>query len=363
MRLALVYLDKGGGICLCAYELARALAGKVDLTCYLASQNPMIDQFEALPCRVKVFPMRRGFKSLLISAIRRRVTCGVVEALVEDQPDIILDAGSQLWIEVIERQLNHRFPIAEMLHDVIPHPGRRYMMYAAYHRLYPSIADAMVSLSEFGGRQIESRYPGKLRIVSRHGVILDGENASSDAMASNRHRLLFFGQITPYKGLDVLVEAFALAKQADPTLELDIVGRGKISEPLMDRIKRLGIGLRNEYISDELARQIILQHGVMVLPYTSATQSGVAAVALANGMPGIATNVGALPEQIVHNVSGLVVPPNDPKALSEAILSISGSYERARAFSEGAVKLAREVYSWDIIADQLLADLKSILKQ
>lgn len=361
MRIAFVYLDKGGGIGQCSYQLAKVLAQHADITCYLAAQNTLLADFQSLPCPVKVFPLQRGWKSLLRSMMTRSERSGVAEAIKADAPDIILDAGSQLWIQLIERLLQRQFPVVEVIHDVNPHPGLRYPMYALHSVLYPSLADAVVSMSEYSHHQMVRKYPGKVHIRSRHGIIHGRQEIDPDAVAAKRESMLFFGQITAYKGIDVLVDAFKIAKQQNPDLELDIVGRGQIKPALLQQIKHQGIGLTNRYVSDEEVKSIISEHGIMVMPYASATQSGVAAVALANGLPGVATNVGALPEQIMDGRNGIVVPPRDPRALADAMVSISSDYGLARSMSEQALAIGREEYSWESIGTRLLSDLEAFL--
>ena len=95
----------------------------------------------------------------------------------------------------------------------------------------------------------------------------------------------------------------------------------------------------------------------MVLPYTSATQSAVAALALANGMPCIATSVGALPEQVIDGSNGFIVPPGDPEALARAMVTISGDAATAHRMAQESLRIGRELYSWNVIGQALLDDL------
>ncbi|MCX8052310.1 MAG: glycosyltransferase, partial [Armatimonadetes bacterium] len=114
----------------------------------------------------------------------------------------------------------------------------------------------------------------------------------------------------------------------------------------------------NRYVQDSEVKNAIATHGVMVLPYTSATQSGVAAIALGNGLPCIATRVGALPEQVIDGRNGIVVPPCNADALAEAMLKIAADEELARRMADEAVRIGREEYSWQVISRRLLNDLQ-----
>jgi len=91
----------------------------------------------------------------------------------------------------------------------------------------------------------------------------------------------------------------------------------------------------------------------VVLPYRSATQSGVTHVAFALGVPVITTDVGGLPETVKSGVTGLVVPPENPEALAYTILSFfeQGMAPRLRA----GVEAVRVAHSWKALADQVFA--------
>lgn len=360
MRLGVMFLDKANGISHCTYHLVEVLCREVEVICYLAEQNTMVSEFERLPCRVRAFAMKRGYASLLAAMLTGREQSGIAEAILEDSPDVILDTGSWWWRGVVERQLRRRIPTAEMVHDVTPHPGLMGTLESVHHVLYPSVADAVISLSEHAHREIVRKYPAKTHIRSRLGTLLPGAAVDHSAVASRRHRLLHFGRIEPYKGIDLLVDAFGIAKGRSPDLKLSIVGQGKIDADVLRRIAELGIDLRNEYVSDDEVSRIVAEHGVMVLPYTSATQSGVAAVAWANGLPCIATRVGALPEQVRHGINGIIVEPGDPAALAEAMVELSGDERMARRMSEAATALGREEFDWNMIARELLADLQAL---
>jgi glycosyltransferase involved in cell wall biosynthesis len=361
MRIAILSLDKGGGTAHCAYGFAKSMAGKVEVTCFLAAQNEMLDEFQALPCRVRAFPMKRGAKSLLRSILSGRESSGIVAAIRSDSPDIILDAGSGVWGGVVIKQLGGRIPVAQIVHDVFPHPDLRSVIDAIPGLMYGPIADVFIGLSDFSYRQLARKYPNKERIRATLGIILAAGDVSTQFVADRRHKQLFFGRIHPYKGVEILVDAFPLARELDPKIELTIVGRGPIGTTLRRRISRLGIRLDNRYVSDDEIRQIVSAHGVMVLPYSSATQSAVAAIALANGMPCVATTVGALPEQVIDGRNGLLVPPRNPQALARAMAAISTNAETARRMAAESLRIGRELYSWSAIGERLLDDLARFL--
>jgi glycosyltransferase involved in cell wall biosynthesis len=186
---------------------------------------------------------------------------------------------------------------------------------------------------------------------------LASDRVDVEGVAARRCNFLFLGRIHRYKGVDVLLEAFSIASKRDPTLRLTIAGAGRIGSSAWGQIERLGVRVINQYLRDDEIREIVSSHGVMVLPYTSATQSGVAAIALGNGLPCIATDVGALPEQIVQGRNGIIVPSRDAKALAAAMREIASDSGAARLMAAESVRLARNQFAWEKIGGKLVADL------
>ncbi len=139
-----------------------------------------------------------------------------------------------------------------------------------------------------------------------------------------RLELLFFGLIRPYKGLDVLIKA--LAKLHDEEVYLTVAGEawGELAV-LQQNIAVSGapnVELHLEYIPDAEAANYFARADVVVLPYRSATGSGVLTVAYHYGKPVLATRVGGLPDSVVDGKTGWLVEPESADALAEAIAHI-----------------------------------------
>jgi glycosyltransferase involved in cell wall biosynthesis len=160
--------------------------------------------------------------------------------------------------------------------------------------------------------------------------------------------VLFFGLIRPYKGLGILIEAFARsASQLGATLL--IVGEFyEKKEPHVMRIRQLGIEDRvrivDRYVPNEEVEKYFVACDLVVLPYLSATQSGITQIAFAFDKPVVVTRVGGLPDVVDDGVTGYVVQPNDPQSLADAMirfftLDVGGRMAQA-------VSGARERFSW-----------------
>lgn len=160
--------------------------------------------------------------------------------------------------------------------------------------------------------------------------------------------LLFFGFVRPYKGLDVLLEALPLVLAQQP-VHLLVAGEfWQGTTVYAEQIERWGlrphVTLLNRYLPDEELIAYIKRAAVAILPYRTATQSAVIQVALGHGCPVITTDVGGLAEAVQNGVTGLVVPPENPALLAEAILRYFneqlGSHFRAN------IQQQQDRFSW-----------------
>jgi glycosyltransferase involved in cell wall biosynthesis len=161
---------------------------------------------------------------------------------------------------------------------------------------------------------------------------------SADAVAAERARqggelrLLCFGAVRPYKGVDLAREALArLARQVDARLV--VAGRfWNGTETYQQTARRLGVAgrveLRDAYVPNDEAGLLFAACDLVVLPYRAASQSGVAQLAYAYGKPVVATRVGGLPAAVTNGVDGLLCAPHDPEALAGAIRRAADGRER-----------------------------------
>jgi glycosyltransferase involved in cell wall biosynthesis len=147
--------------------------------------------------------------------------------------------------------------------------------------------------------------------------------AAERARQGGELRLLCFGAVRPYKGVDLALEALArLARQVDARLV--VAGRfWNGPGPYREAARRLGVAnrveLRDAYVPNDEAALLFAACDLVVLPYRSASQSGVAQLAYAYGKPVVATRVGGLPAAVTDGVDGVLCAPDDPDGLAAAI--------------------------------------------
>jgi len=168
--------------------------------------------------------------------------------------------------------------------------------------------------------------------------------------------LLFFGFVREYKGLMYLIKAIPAVLEKLPEIKLMVVGDFFTEKKkYVDEVENLGIQnsvlIFDDYVPDKEVGKFFFASDLVVLPYVSATQSGIVQIAYGFEKPVIATSVGGLPEVIDDNRTGFLVPPTDSDSLSASIIKFFEE-NKAEIFQKEIAKDQKK-YSWEIFADTI----------
>ncbi|KAA3658321.1 MAG: glycosyltransferase [Chloroflexi bacterium] len=231
----------------------------------------------------------------------------------------------------IKRQ-SEQTQLVFICHNVLPHEqGGQFSQWLLPQTIKLAIgaADRFIVHSESDGKTLQSIMPNvNFSVTPLPTYEAVGQQTNVDIpveLPEERPLLLFCGFVRPYKGLDILIDALpqVLAKRPLYLLVAGEFWQGGETQ-YQQQIKSLGIEdsvtILNKYIPDELLAALLHRANVVVLPYRSATQSAIIQVAFGHQRPVITTDVGGLAEAVRHGITGLVVPPEDPTALANAIL-------------------------------------------
>ncbi|MGH2966492.1 MAG: glycosyltransferase family 4 protein [Solirubrobacterales bacterium] len=228
--------------------------------------------------------------------------------------------------------------------------------------------DAVVTLSEHGARRLRDQAgfdERRVRVIP-HGALdyltrLPDEAPLPEELAAVESPVvLCFGLIRPYKGVDVLLDAFRSIDGA----ELWIVGR-----PLgisLDGLRKLVAPARGRvrfvprFVPDRELPAYFRRADMVVLPHRDAEQSGVLFAALAFGKAIVMSDVGGFAEVAAHG-AGQLVPPGDPAALASAIEDLLADPAARERLAESARDAAAGPYSWGAVAEQTLALYRELL--
>jgi glycosyltransferase involved in cell wall biosynthesis len=224
--------------------------------------------------------------------------------------------------------------IIAVVHNVLPHEHRRFDKPAMRALLNHVDAIVVHSKEEAALAASLSNTPLEVAALPLHLPHAGTELAVSDAEAPVHNRLLFFGMVRHYKGLDLLIRALAKTK---PDVCLTVAGEiwdGR--EELGQLISDLGLGsrvtLRDGYVPADEVQSVFATADALVLPYRSGTASQNALIAHQFGVPVIATRAGAIADAVVDGVNGLLCTPEDVADLARAINTLyePGVLERLR---------------------------------
>jgi len=223
---------------------------------------------------------------------------------------------------------NKHTKIISLVHNMIPHEKHFYDKPLSKFFVKPT--DAFLALSQSVKEDIQ-QFSQKPCAVSPHpmydvfGNAISREEALQNMNLSTDFRyLLYFGLIRHYKGLDLLLEAFADERLKKFPAKLIVAGEFyEDSKPYFDIIEKHNLHdriiLKTEFVPDNEVANYFCCADLITLPYRDATQSGVTQIAYYFEKPMLVTNVGGLSELVPNGKSGYVVTPN-PQAIADTLV-------------------------------------------
>ncbi|MBR1792057.1 MAG: glycosyltransferase [Bacteroidales bacterium] len=283
------------------------------------------------------------------------------------KPDVLL---TKYWLPfmapclgTIERivRRNGKTHVVAILDNVIPHEHR--IGDRLFSRYFVKSTACFVAMSRSVLSDLETFTTSKPRLFCPHplydhyGDIRPASEAKQAlGLAPDMRYVLFFGFIRSYKGLDLLLRAFAESQVAELN-DVRLLVAGEFygeAQPYLDIIASLGLEnrviLRTEFIPDSRVRDYFCASDLVAQPYKSATQSGVTQIAYHFERPMLVTRVGGLPEMVPEGRVGYVVAP-EVKTIAEAIADFF-THDRFASMAEG-VREEKKKYSWRSMTDAI----------
>ena len=286
-----------------------------------------------------------------------------IKAIREWEPDLLI---MRYWMSFfapsqgfVGRHMPKKTKVISILDNVVPHERRFFD--TPFTKYFLEANSGFVVLSSSVGKDLLKLKPNAHYTTIPHplynhfGKKINRTLAESKlGLDPNKKNLLFFGLIREYKGLDILIDAFSAL---DKSYQLIIAGepygsfdmyQNKINNsPAKDRIK-----LFTRYISDNEVPLFFSAADVTVLPYRTATQSGISAISFHFNIPLITTNVGGLNEAIGQSGTGIVVD----KAQSDYIeTGIKQFFEKSNSnYYTNNIEREKEELSWKRFSEKLI---------
>ncbi len=227
-------------------------------------------------------------------------------------------------------------------------------------QLYPALlahAAALTATSHYLAAVAESylRVPRPIQVVP-FGV--DVSTFYPAPAAADPFLIGTLRHLEPNYGIDLLLAAVPSLLPQEPRLKVAIGGAGSLARPLQHQAQHLGVAGAIDWrgrIPHGDVPAFLRSLSMFVMP-SRAESFGVAALeAQACGLPVVATNVGGLPEVVRAGETGILVPPNDPPALAEGVLTLLSDPQRQAAMGAAGAAWVRERYDWRSSVAQMLA--------
>lgn len=293
-----------------------------------------------------------------------------VKAIEKWKPQIILIDYWMSWfapsLGFVARRLKSKFTLISILHNVIPHephvwdkPLTKYFL-SGFHGhvvLSEEVKKDLLKLNP-KAKYTELFHP----IYTHFGAKQDKTEAEKKLGISNgKKNILFFGMIRDYKGLDILIKAF---DGLDDSYQLIIAGEPYGSFEKYSKLIDTSRGKDRiytflKYIKDSEVSDFFSVADVTVLPYKSATQSGINAVSCHFEVPMIVTGVGSLKENVGDVGTGLVAASVTPEAIREEITKYFGD-DKIKQQCYVCIRGEKERLSWFNFAKKIEDFAKTI---
>lgn len=294
---------------------------------------------------------------------------GIVRPIREHQPELVILPWSVFyWAPfyfVFLQGLRHvsRKAVVFLCHNVVEHEASWFKSSVSKKTL--SLGDRFIVHSLWDKANL-LHWLGEERshhiFVSPHPLyqhlgrkFLPKTEARRELGLSSERVLLFFGFVREYKGLRYLLESMPQILAYSQT---HLIVAGEVwgdRRPYLYLVRKLGLQQHvtfvSQYIPNEKVEYYFAAADLLVVPYVSATQSGVVQLAFGFAKPVVVGKVGGLTEVVEHMKTGYLVPPRNSNAIAEAVLDF---YEnrREQAMIENIVQ-SRWRFSWDTMADTI----------
>lgn len=363
MKLVVMHMGRKGAGPTYSWQMACALYKQgikivLILSSYVENKKYYIDHNPGFD--IYFINTYSGKFSYLISVLLPKNIIRLAKIIKKENPDYIYIPMGDMWNPFV-LPLISKYKIIYTIHDVNPHEGEKSVYKVIIHKISPKYKQRFIVLSEKSKKiLLEKGIPSSDIEVIPHAAFTVYGTASSRRTQENRSfKILFFGRIIKYKGLEVLLNALKDIPN-DLDISLRIAGSGDLT-PYQDLLKynERKIELFHQWISDEDVAKYFKDVDVVVLPYTDASQSGVIPLAYAFSNPVIVTDVGSLAEQVVDGITGFVINPNDAKSLAHKIIWMYENRSITNRMGKEAYSYMIEHLTWEASANKLINFINS----
>lgn len=359
-KITLLYLGSSGAGPVYSLEMAKALveSGRCELQIIISKEIKNIDswynyfQDHQLKNFITIDTYKHSSLSVLFSFFNIIKIKALIDIISKFKPDYLYLPFGLMWAPIIFPIIYKKIRIIDTLHDPHPHDISKNLFIKMFNKLidysFRYVTDIII-LNNRDFDYVKKKYKKNVFVIPHASFhYYFKQNSIIPKLEKNlNYTIGFLGRIEPYKGLDLLVEAFDNIHIHQ--LKLIIAGNGVLPAELKKKIEANdNIILINRYIEDNEFSEILDSIDIVVLPYKRASQSGVVPMAFAAAKMVIVTDVGALKEQVPID-TGIVVHA-DCKSIAYAIQSLYKNPNQILQYGNNAKKYADSILTWQYSA-------------
>lgn len=366
-RVVVITLPPPAGIAYYGALLANALSVHAHVRAIICEE---MRSFPFAPS-LDVVVMR---KEKIFGAPHPRSYRRVLKAVEEFAPDLVHDtAGNAFkWTFGLWPLLARRWPLVITEHDPRPHIGMNgFFAQLTRRAAWRSAAHFIVHGKSCRQAMLDAGIAPQKISINRHGSFATYNQNRHPEIAEEAHTVLFFGELRPNKGVHRLAAIAHMVHEALPQARFLVAGkRTKLPQRAeREKVQRTIVALKtannfevhDRYIPDDEVERLLRRSAVVILPYEEASQSGVIPLAYAFRKPVVAYEVGDLGESVIHNHTGVLVPPSNEAAFARALVRLLRHGDERRALGQQAYEWAQHELAWEEIARRTMADYRKLL--
>lgn len=364
MKIMVLCLNRAGSTLKCASKLADSLADMVELKMIVSGDSPP----GLLPRKVPLVKIKTG------STVWGNFFCTlnplgylrIIHEVASFKPDLIHFPVEHAWHIILHPCLK-KYPIVQTIHDPIRHSGEENIFYDIVRYMELIYADRIIVMSTkfqktFTNFGVEAE---RVDAICHGSFVFDNKIWPDGPFPPPplKKKILFAGRIRRYKGIDVLLKAFAVVLQNHADATLIIAGEGNITDykKLLDTTKNVTV--INHRISERELAELHAECDFVVAPFIDASQSGVVSLAQSNGRAVVTTRTGGVPEQINDGETGALVEPNNVQQLADAISFLLSHEKKNLKMAAMAKLLYKNQFNWKTIAEKTFRTYMSTCKE
>lgn len=289
---------------------------------------------------------------------------GIVSKIKKIDPDVIHIQDGDPWFSFV-LWLLRKYPIITTLHDPKQHLGEEKLREKFRDMITKKFTKRYIVHGEFLKEQLHRQL--NVDIGSIDNIPHGNCNSFFKKIPRKRSKIkkiLFFGRIWRYKGLEYLIKAEPYIRKQIENYKIVIAGHGEPFDKYRKLIKNPNkFEIHNRYIKNDEIPYFFSEADIIVLPYIEATQSGVIPLAYAFKKSVVATNVGSIPEVVENGVSGILIPPKSAKKLANAVIDLLKKPRIMKSLGEKGYEKNCTDLSWDTIAKKTTQTYKKCLSK